>query len=90
MLTVHSEKQAAAVYKTEPFTFRDMVSSAENGCRGCRFLAALLAGVGSVYAYTELELAGMAFKWLGSSFTLEMTAEDGSKRVIQFFNIRGR
>ncbi|KAL3430190.1 heterokaryon incompatibility protein-domain-containing protein [Aspergillus tetrazonus] len=84
-----TKKQAAAVYKTEPFTFRDMVSSAENGCRGCRFLAALLAGVCSVYAYTELELAGMAFKWLGSSFTLEMTAEDGSKRVIQFFNIRG-
>ncbi|KAL4756816.1 uncharacterized protein BDW70DRAFT_153891 [Aspergillus foveolatus] len=74
------EKQAAAVYKTEPFTLRDMVSSAENGCRGCRFLAALLAGVGSVYAYTELELAGMAFKWLGSSFLLEMTAEDGRKR----------
>ncbi|CBF74673.1 predicted protein [Aspergillus nidulans FGSC A4] len=70
---------AAAVYKTEPFTLRDMVSSAENGCRGCRFLAAVLAGVGSVYAYTELELAGMAFKWLGSSFTLDMTMEDGTQ-----------
>ncbi|KAL4747284.1 hypothetical protein BDW72DRAFT_206639 [Aspergillus terricola var. indicus] len=72
------EKQAAAVYKTDPFTLSDVVSSAENGCRGCKFLAALLAGVGSVYAYTELELASMVFKWLGSSFALEITVRDGS------------
>ncbi|KAL2865283.1 HET domain-containing protein [Aspergillus lucknowensis] len=82
-----AEKQAAAIYKTEPFTLGDVVSSAESGCRGCRFLAALLTGLGSVYGYSELHLAGMAFKWLGSSFTLEITDGD-RKREIQYFTLR--
>ncbi|KAL4862398.1 heterokaryon incompatibility protein-domain-containing protein [Aspergillus spectabilis] len=87
--TFRKKNRVTAVYKTEGFSLADVAASAENGCRGCGFLAALLAGVGAVYNYTDLDLAGMSLKWVRSSFTLEMTAKDRSKRVIQLFNIRG-
>jgi hypothetical protein len=85
--TKHNRSHKGAVSNTEQFKVADVTASAEAGCRGCRFLRALLAGM--LLAYPELKAQDPLLKWVDSHFTLEITAKDNSVRKVQFFYPKG-
>ncbi|KAK2764951.1 hypothetical protein FQN54_008650 [Arachnomyces sp. PD_36] len=82
------KKLPGAVSNTDYFALSDVTASAVNGCRGCKFLATLIKGVFSVYT-SELDLEGVALKWVTSSFALEVAEKCGRIRRIQLFHITG-
>ncbi|KAL7945483.1 heterokaryon incompatibility domain-containing protein [Trichoderma barbatum] len=82
----HRNRKAAA-FHTSPFQVEHVASSAGRGCRGCKFLSLLLSGMFA--AYPEFSPDNARLRWTRAQFTLEVTSNNESPRLIQFFYPRG-
>lgn len=78
-----------SLYTAKPFSFGDLGSSAQKGCKGCLFIRALIAALMSAHSKRDPE--GLLYEWKRNSFVLSVK-DDRSRESFCFelFSPRGQ